>query len=101
MDITSRLTSPSTMVTTNSQLRLDGPSTMGNCQVSWPVNNGYIPLNHVHYRHPHTHYPPQHPRFCPPAHCTHAQHDLFKNQQGHMTVLNQTRNSMPTRSIHD
>jgi hypothetical protein len=27
-------------LTTNSQLRLDGPSTMGNCQVSWRVNNG-------------------------------------------------------------
>ena len=35
------------MVTTNSQLTLDGPSTMGNCQVRWRVNNGYIPLNHV------------------------------------------------------
>src|SRR6202050_4653129 len=51
MDITPRLASPSTMVTTNPQLRLDGPSTMGNCQVSWLVNNGYIPLNHVKFDH--------------------------------------------------
>ena len=38
------------MVTTNSQLRLDGLSTMGNCQVRWQVNNGYIPLNHVGHK---------------------------------------------------
>ena len=50
MDITPWLASPSKMVTTNSQLRLDGPSTMENCQVSWWVNNEYIPLNHVENR---------------------------------------------------
>src|ERR1700689_5564762 len=47
MDITHQPANPSTMVTTNSRLRLDGPSTMGNCQVSWRVHNGYISLNHV------------------------------------------------------
>src|ERR1700691_6204002 len=47
MDITHQPANPSTMATTNSWLRLDGPSTMGNCQVSWRVHNGYIPLNHV------------------------------------------------------
>ena len=31
---------PSTTATLKSQLSLDGPSNTGNCQVSWPVNNG-------------------------------------------------------------
>src|SRR6202790_1997863 len=35
------------MATLKSWPSLDGPSNMGNCQVSWPVNNGYISLNHV------------------------------------------------------
>ena len=35
------------MTTLKSWPSLDGPSKMGNCQVSWPVYNGYIPLNHV------------------------------------------------------
>src|SRR5882762_10343791 len=29
------------------QLNSSGLSTMGNCQVLWPVNNGYNPLNDV------------------------------------------------------
>ena len=35
------------MTTLKSWPSLDGPSKMGNCQVSGPVYNGYIPLNHV------------------------------------------------------
>src|SRR5882762_1515236 len=35
------------MATLKSWPSLDGPSNMGNCQVSWPVNKGYISLNHV------------------------------------------------------
>ena len=38
---------PSTMAAPKSQPSLDGPSNMVNCQVSWSVNNGYIPLNGV------------------------------------------------------
>jgi hypothetical protein len=42
---------PSTMTTPKSWPSLDDPSKMGNCQVSWPVYHGHIPLNHVGVRH--------------------------------------------------
>jgi len=37
------------MAPTISQLRLDGPSKMRNCQVSWSINNECIPLKGVQY----------------------------------------------------
>src|ERR1700676_4600125 len=35
------------MAAPKSQPSLDGPFSTVNCQVSWSVNNGYIPLNDV------------------------------------------------------
>ena len=35
------------MATLKSWPSLDGPSNTVNCQVSWSVNNGHIPLNDV------------------------------------------------------
>ena len=35
------------MAAPKSQPSLDGPLSMVNCQVSWSVNNRYIPLNDV------------------------------------------------------
>src|SRR5882762_1405993 len=44
------------------QLNSSGLSTMGNCQVLWPVNDGYNPLNDVKIAQPMV-FPADHPTF--------------------------------------